>query len=335
MTRGDGPIGIGLIGAGWWGERHATAIARAGGLRLVASCRENAQAIDGFAARHGGAGYRRIDDLLADPAIEAVVIATPHHLHEAHAVAALAAGKHVLLEKPMATSVAACDRIAAAARQAGTELALGHTMRFFAPLVAAKAVLDRGELGAVRFARGSMIKLWMEPNRRPWHHDPACGGGLLLTAGIHVVDAVLWLIGAPLRHVHGVIATGFHAMAADDIAQLTLRFDGGALASISSVGYTDGAPVIAFELVCERGTMIITPGSGVRIGQGGIWRDLSVVMPADVAEDALIEEWRAFARTVRQGAPPAVDALAGRRVIACLEAGFESARLSREVDLAP
>lgn len=333
MTADGRPIGIGLIGAGWWGEQHARAIARAGGVRLVASCRADAQRIDDFTVGHGGVGRRGIDELLADPAVEAVVIATPHHCHEAHARAALNAGKHVLLEKPMATSVAACDRIAATSKQTGMVTFLGHTMRFFAPLAAAKACIDRGELGRVRFARGAMIKLWMEPNRRPWHLDPACGGGLLLTAGIHVVDAVLWLVDAPVRRVHAVVATEFHAMAADDLAQLTLRFAGGALACISSVGYADGAPSIGIELVCERGTMIISPASSVRIGQGGSWRNLPVAMPGDVVEDALVEEWRAFARAVRRGERPAVDVIAGRRAVACIEAGFESARRGREIEV--
>ncbi|MBL8699727.1 MAG: Gfo/Idh/MocA family oxidoreductase [Alphaproteobacteria bacterium] len=330
----DGALGIGIIGAGWWGGQHARAIARAEGVRLVAACRGDG-GVEDFVAAHGGTAHRSVEGVLADRAVDAVVVATPHHLHEAHAIAAARAGKHILLEKPMAPGTAACSRIIAAARATGVVLVLGHSLRFAAPLAAAKAWLDGGEFGAVRFARGAMIKLWMEANRRPWHLEPASGGGLLLTAGIHTLDAVLWLVGAPVRDVHAVVATGFHPMRVDDLAQLTLRFEGGAIGSVTSVGYRDGAPSGGIDLVCERGTIAIDPGRGVRLGQAAKWRDLPMALPADVPGQALVEEWRAFARAVRGEAAPAVDGEAGRRVVACIEAAFESARRGVTVEVAP
>ena len=112
--RGMTSIGVGLIGAGSFGAQHAMALPLAGGFHLVGACRESPQGLDDFIARHGGRAYRGMADLLADPAVEAVVIATPHDRHEEAAVAAARAGKAILLEKPLAPTLEACDRIAAA-----------------------------------------------------------------------------------------------------------------------------------------------------------------------------------------------------------------------------
>ncbi|MBM3521780.1 MAG: Gfo/Idh/MocA family oxidoreductase [Alphaproteobacteria bacterium] len=329
------PLNVGILGAGYFGARHASAMARTGGCRLVAACRSEPDSLARFVGTHGGTPYRRIEELLADPAVEAVVIATPHHLHEAHAVAAARARKHILLEKPMASSLAACLRIAAAAREAGIVLMLGHTLRFAAPMAAAKAAIERGEIGPVRFARGALVKLWMEANRRDWHLDPARGGGMLFTAGIHWLDAVMWLVGEPVEAVQAALGARFHEQRVDDLAQITLRFRGGAIGAVTSLGYRDGAVGTAIEVVGDRGVLAIEPARGLRLGTGGQWRDLPVTLPAAVMEEALAEEWRAFIRAVRGGEAPAVDAAAGGRVVACIEACFESARLGREIAVAP
>src|SRR5262245_58256279 len=115
-------IGVGIIGAGFFGEVHARAIAAVPGLNVAAVCREDVAAARTFASRHGGNAYGSFEALLDDPAVTAVVISTPHHLHAQMAIAAARAGKHILLEKPMAPTLAECDAINAAAAQAGIHL---------------------------------------------------------------------------------------------------------------------------------------------------------------------------------------------------------------------
>src|SRR5690606_23683958 len=97
-------IGVGIIGAGHFGAVHAKALAGVSGARLVAACRNDAAGIGSFTQAHGGKPYTDWRALLDDGAVDAVVIATPHDLHRDIAIAALDAGKHVLLEKPMAVS---------------------------------------------------------------------------------------------------------------------------------------------------------------------------------------------------------------------------------------
>jgi predicted dehydrogenase len=114
MTTGT-RIGVGIIGAGWFGARHAVALRAAGGFDLVGACREGASpGLDAFVAEYGGIAYPDATALLADPRIDAVVIATPHDTHAALSGAAARAGKAILLEKPMAPDLFQCDAIAAA-----------------------------------------------------------------------------------------------------------------------------------------------------------------------------------------------------------------------------
>ncbi len=335
MTGGRTSLGIGIIGAGHFGARHAAALTKAGGFHVAAACRQDAAALAAFVAAHGGRAHRDVAALLADPDVDAVVVASPHHLHEAHAIAAAHAGKPMLLEKPMAPDLASCDRIAAAARAAGVGLMLGHTLRFAAPVAAAREAIARGEIGEPRFGRAAMIRIWMQANRRDWHMDRRQGGGMLLTAGIHALDALLWLMPAPPRRVHAAIATRFHDMQADDVAQLTIRFADGAIGSVTSVGYRDGGPVGGIEIMGTRGALTLDPAKGVRLARDGVWADWPADPPANALGEALVEEWRAFGRMLRDGAPPAVDAEAGRLAIAVIAAALESSAHGAEVDVAP
>src|SRR6202008_411372 len=110
---------VGILGAGFFGAYHARAIAQASGAHLVAVCAEEQGIAEAFARDHGGKPYGDWRALLDDATVGAVAIAAPHHLHYSLAVAALEAGKHVLLEKPMALSVPECNRIVAAAERSG------------------------------------------------------------------------------------------------------------------------------------------------------------------------------------------------------------------------
>ena len=182
-------------------DRHAQALAALDDVRLVAATRTNPVALAEFTARYGGRGYTDLNAVLADPAVDAVVIATPHHLHTVAVEAAAQAGKHILLEKPMAPTLAECDRILAAADQAGVTLMLGHTSQFAPAYQLAKQMLDGGELGEIVLGVSTMSKFWFEPNRRDWHLDRQTGGGMWLTAGIHCLDRLTWLVGSPVARV--------------------------------------------------------------------------------------------------------------------------------------
>ena len=322
---------VGIIGAGHFGAAHARALAEVGTARLVAACRNDEAGLAAFCGAFGCRGYRDYRDLLADPGIEAVVIAVPHHLHAEVAIAAAQAGKQIMLEKPLAPTVADCRRILAAAQAAGVALMPGHTMRFSLPFLAARAIIDRGEIGRMRFGSSRMIKLWMEPNRRDWHLDPARGGGMLFTAGIHALDRLLAYAGRRATHVSAVTATGFHDQRADDSALILLRFGDAAAGQVASIGYREGAFISGDEIVCDEGVLRIDFFRGVELGRGQRWEAVSGSYEDGISGRALERQWQAFAEAVRSGSPPPGTGADGLHVVACIEAAFRAARERREV----
>jgi phthalate 4,5-cis-dihydrodiol dehydrogenase len=166
-------IGVGIIGAGHFGAVHARALAGLGNARLVAACRNDVSAVGLFLAEHGGRAYTDWRALLDDPSVDVVVIATPHDLHRDIAIACLAAGKHVMLEKPMAVTIEDCDAIAEAAAMAPGALMIGHVPRYFAPMQAAIEIIASGRIGRPVAGTSAFIKLWMEGNRQLWHLSAA------------------------------------------------------------------------------------------------------------------------------------------------------------------
>lgn len=324
-------IGIGIIGAGHFGAAHARALREVSDARLVAACRNDAKGLADFTAEFGGRGYLDYRELLADPDVDAVVVALPHHLHTDVAIACAEAGKHIMIEKPVAPTVAECQRIIAAAKAAGVVLMPGHTMRFTLPYLAARKLIDDEGLGVMRYGSSRMIKLWMEGNRRDWHLDPATGGGMLFTAGIHALDRLLAFAGRRATHVSAITGTTFHEQKADDAALLLLRFGEEAAGQVASIGYADGAFISGDELVFDGGVLAVDFFKGVSLGRELKWQPVENSIELDVAGRGLIRQWQAFVSAVRDGTEPPVTAEDGMHVVACIEAAFKASRERREV----
>lgn len=325
--------GIGIIGAGHFGAVHARAIAEVEGLEVVAACRSDKAALAAFTDRFGGRGYASWRDLLADPKVDAVVIATPHNLHEEITIAASEAGKHILLEKPMAPSFKACQAMNTAVDQAGIQFMVGHVMHFALPCLAAKAVLDSGQLGRPVLGSSWMIKLWMESNRQSWHLSRESGGGMLMTAGIHALDRLVWLMGQEVSGVTAMMGTHFHEQEADDTAMLGLRFADGGVGQVQSVGYRNGAVGFAMDLVCEQGNLRIDFDTGTWVGQGGNWTKLDNSFEPDWMHHAVVREWQALQAAIRGEAEVPVTGKYAGHIVAIIEAAYRADQLRQEVSV--
>lgn len=322
----------GIIGAGSYGEQHARAIAALDNVQLVAAARTNAAALAQFTEQFGGKGYADYNELLADPAVNVVVIATPHHHHTEIAVKAAQAGKHILLEKPMAPTLAECQQIADAAQSAGVQLMLGHVNHFAHAYQVAKSILESGEMGEVVQGSATMQKYWMEGNRRAWHMDRATGGGVWMTVGIHPLDRLVWLVDAPVTSVAAQFGTRFYEQAADDVGLVFLRFANGAAGTVVSTGYAQGAPKHLTELTCTRGMLNVDYTSGVHIGQDETWRQIPESVPqGDWMLDALVNEWRGFLGALDSGSEPPVSADFALHIMEVLFAAEESSREQHEI----
>jgi phthalate 4,5-cis-dihydrodiol dehydrogenase len=327
-------MNVGILGAGFFGEKHAQALSHVDGMRLVASCRTRRDEVEAFAARYGGAAYTDPHALLADPRVDAVVVATPHATHAGLVEAAAAAGKHVLVEKPMAQTPTECRRILAAVERAGVTLRVGHVTQFSRAYRIAKQLLEAGELGTPVAGVATMRKLWQDPGRRAWHLDRRLGGGVLLTGGVHAIDRLTWLLGARATRVSAIVGTRFHEQPADDAAVLFVRYEGGAAGVVFSIGYRDGAPRHDTELTCTRGILRVDSVAGVSIGRGEAWHEVPDSGDRAWIDEALVAQWRAFGDAVA-GRGGGVTGAFALHVMDVLFAAEASAAAGREVDVEP
>ena len=330
-------LNIGIIGAGFFGEKHAQAIAALNDAQVVAATRNDPAALTAFTQRFGGRGYSDYRVLLADPTVDAVLIATPHHLHTAIAIDAAQAGKHILLEKPMAPTLAECDQILQAVDAADVRLMVGHINQFAPTYRMAKAMIASGETGEVVHGVSTMNKLWMESNRRDWHLDRSTGGGMWLTAGMHCLDRLTWLVGSRAQSVSAQFGARFHDQQADDVGMIFLRYANGAVGTVISTGYRTGAPTHLTELTCTKGMLKISYDAGIQIGRDEHWQlipeSVAPAMTQNWMATALIDEWRSFITAIETGSETAVTGAYARHVMATAFAAEESSRLCREVDV--
>ena len=226
---------LGLIGYGLWGRHHAAAIAAAPGATLAAiACATEATAAAAARELPGVPVEIGYSALLARPDVEAVVVVVPNHQHAEVGVAALEAGKDVLLEKPMATTVEGCDRLIAAARAGGRVLTIGHELRLSTQFGRVKALIDAGDIGLPTYASFSLFRFPFRPGSGGWRHGAARVGSWILEEPVHFFDFVMWYfesLGDPVS-VRAAGSAGAGAGLAESFTAV-LRFAGGAHAVIT------------------------------------------------------------------------------------------------------
>jgi phthalate 4,5-cis-dihydrodiol dehydrogenase len=325
---------IGIIGAGDYGAQHARAIAEIDRAQVVAASRTNKAALVDFTARYGGIGYTDYNDLLADTAVDVVVIATPHHHHTEIAVAAARARKHILLEKPLAHTPQDCRKIVDAVQTAGVKFMVGHVNHFVPAYRVAKQMIDSGEMGEVVHGLATMQKYWMVDNRREWHLNRETGGGVWLTVGIHPLDRLTWLVNSPVTTVSAQFGTRFHDQGADDAAMVFLRYANGTAGTVVSTGYQVGAPKHLTELTCTRGMLNIDYETGVLVGRDESWRTVPESLPnGDWMHEALVEEWRQFIRSIVDDTQTPVPADFASHIMDVAFAAEQSSQARRELQI--
>ena len=231
------PVRFGLIGYGLWGRHHATAIAAAPGATLGAiACASAATAAAAARDFPGVATHVGYPALLARPDIDAVAVVVPNHLHAEVGVAALEAGKDVLLEKPMATTLEGCDRLLAAARAGGRVLSVGHELRLSTQYGRIKALLDAGAIGAPSYIAFSLFRFPFRPGSHDWRYDPARVGSWILEEPVHFFDFVMWYfegLGDPLSVQALGSGAGDRGAGLSQSFSAVLKFPGGAHAVIT------------------------------------------------------------------------------------------------------
>jgi predicted dehydrogenase len=230
----DGAIGIGVVGAGLWGEAQAKVFATHHNARLAGVCDVDPGRARSLAEKFGVPSYGAIDDLLRDPSLDAVAIATPDFAHRAPAVAAANAGKHIFLEKPLATTLEDVEAIAEAVTRNGVTIVVDFHSRWSPAIVATKRSIERGELGTIVSAYMRLNDTIAVPTEMlSW----AAKSSILWFLGSHAVDTLRWLTGREVKSVYSRSRSGVLAgMGIDvpDLYQSMLEFEDGTIATLEN-----------------------------------------------------------------------------------------------------
>lgn len=204
---------------------------------LVAASDPRAEARAQFTKDFSGRTYEQVEALCSDPDVEVIYIATPHQFHVHHVKLAAAYGKHVLVEKPMALSLADCQTMIEVMRVAGKQLLVGHSHSYDAPYLKTHELIESGEFGAVRMINAMNFTDFLYRPRRPEELDTQQGGGVVFSQAAHQVDIVRLLGGGRVRTVRSVVGQWDPARPTEGAYSTLLTFENGAFASMTYSGY--------------------------------------------------------------------------------------------------
>ena len=326
---GVGDVGVGVIGVGLMGRRHAENVARVGGAKLLAIYDANASVSERVARELDARSRDSVDELLSHDGVDAVVIASPAHAHEAHALAALAAGKDVLLEKPIAPTLDAADRILAAAATSKARLQIGFMRRYDPAYAEAASVVRSGKLGAVRFFKG------VDRDRDAPSGPPGSlpRSNIFAESAIHDFDVARWVTGDEVAGVRATALTLAPDAPGPDLALADLRFSSGAAANVETYRGARYGYDIRAEIVCSEGTVCVggfaQRSVEILLPDGGR-HDLSPGFLERFA-DAYLFELRDFLAGTRYRHPPRVSGEDGRQALAIALACDRACDEGREV----
>lgn len=307
-------IRLGIAGLGRAFMLMLPTFIRHPGLRLVAAADPREAARDCFGRDFAARAYETVDELCADPEVEAVYVATPHQFHLAHVRAAAARGKHVLVEKPMAVSLADCREMIAATRAAGVHLLVGHSHSFDLPYLRTRALIQSGEFGRVRMIHALNFTDYLYRPRRPEELDTAQGGGAIFAQAPHQVEIVRLLAGSPIRSIRAVTGAWDPARKTEGAYTALMIFEDGGAASLTYNGYghfdTD-------ELCGWIGEM----GDDRNSAEYGAARARLRTVRSP-AEEAVLKDRRAYGTTMnaeqaRRALPPAAHNHFGFVMVSC------------------
>ncbi len=351
------PFRIAIVGCGSIAPTHAAAIEamQERGVTLAAVCDLVAERAEDLAGRFH-CPNTSFESVLSDASIDAVSVCTPSGLHADHAVLALEAGKHVIVEKPMDISLAACDRMITAANAAGRQLGVISQHRFDPASQRVAAALRAGELGRliVVDARIPWYRTQEYYDSGDWRGTWALdGGGCLMNQGIHTADLMRWLCG-PVSRIHATMKTAAHErIEVEDLLVATVEFESGALGTLmaSTALYpgfparlalhgTEGTAVIegdrllAFEV---RGADALQPEAAhshaIQVAMGGTRSAVANAGNLAAAAggsqewgDAHRSQLSEFVDACREGRSPAIDGIEGRKAVEIVISLYASAR---------
>jgi predicted dehydrogenase len=340
---------IGIVGAGAFGQRHIQTISREPLCEVVAIADPTPQAAN-LATKSGFAYYAGYDEMLANAKLDAAIIATPNAMHVPAGLACAAHGVHMLIEKPIAETVAAAKVLCDAAQQAGVALLVGHHRRYNPIIAKAREIVQGGNLGRLI----AVTAMWMleKPANYydvAWRTETAGGGPILINL-VHDIDDLRFICGE-IGSVQAMTANVARGFSVEDTAAITLRFAGGALGTITlsdavaapwSWELTSGEAAIypqrpenCYLFAGTEGSLAVPKLELWRYaGEKGWSAPLSCERLEVVPEDPQVRQLRHFCRVIRGEEAPLITGPDSTRTLAVTLAVSEAARSGQRIDLA-
>ncbi len=339
-------IGFGIIGTGAISAQHTAALRATIGARLVAVTDIIPERAQSFGEAQDVDWTTSVDELIGRKDINVINICTPSGTHPELALKAIAAGKHVIVEKPMALTLEDADRVIDAAREAKVKLAVISQRRFEIPVRRLKQAIEEGLLGRVVLGNAHIIFYRSEDYyslsdwRGTWAMD---GGGALMNQGIHTIDLLNWLVG-PVESVKAYTDTLAHNIEVEDVASAALRFASGALGTIQ--GTTAAYPGLfsRLEVMGDKGSVILQDSdvvfwslteriklfpeelTGPRVGSGA-------ASPGAISSAGHHAQFEDMIRAIREDREPMIGGQEARKAIEIILAVYESARTGETVTI--
>jgi UDP-N-acetyl-2-amino-2-deoxyglucuronate dehydrogenase len=349
MSQTKPVLGFGIIGVGMIADFHARALAEVPGAQLIGvASRQSTNAAE-FAHKHGAAfSTTSVDELVARPDIQAVCITTPSGAHLRPALAAIRAGKHVVIEKPLEITLDRADEILRAADAAGVKVMPIFQARFGEGARTLKAAIDAG-----RFGRMVLASAYVK-----WHRAPAYysgwkgtreldGGGACMNQGIHAIDLLQWLAGMPVEVFGWTTRRVHHGIEVEDTATAALRFPSGALGTIEASTALWPGWQRRIEICGETGSAMLEddrltkwdfrnpePGDEeIRNAKADADMRSGASAPNAISHQGHRRQLQNFVDVIRTGTTPAIAAWEARNAVALIRGIYDSAEQGRPVRL--
>jgi 1,5-anhydro-D-fructose reductase (1,5-anhydro-D-mannitol-forming) len=336
MNDRQGPVRWGFIGASTVAHEHMVNAVRLAGHEVAAIASGSRERATQFAAEHRiPFATGSVDALLGRGDVEAVYISSTNDRHCGQALAAAAAGKHVLCEKPLAIDVPDAQRMVQACRAAGVLLATNHHLRNAATHRALRDLVRSGAIGRPLFARIHHA-VYLRPLVQGWRiHDPGAGGGVIRDIVVHDVDALRFVLGSEPQEAMAMTQSAYLATEGlEDGVMAVLRFSDGLLAHVHAA-YTTRNTVTGFEILGDQGSLVARDVMTVQPVGSVMLRTADGERPVEVAQENLYARGVAlFGSALRGTGAPAATGEDGVRSLAAALAVAESAQSGQRVSIA-
>jgi predicted dehydrogenase len=337
-------IGIGLVGSGFMGRTSAETVSRYLRLARLVAITGGSRA-PSLAAEYGLSADRDLQTMLERSDVQAVMISTPHAVHVAEAVAAAQAGKHVLLDKPMATSLEDCDRIIAAAERTGVKVMIMFGQRFRDCNIAAHRLVREGAIGTVRMMEERQLNSGGLASLPPWQSLPE-NVGIFVGHAVHNIDRIRWITGAEVTsvsaQVHRDPATGIEVS-----TMALLSLSDGSMATIwaswdiAAPGFPHSAS--GAQIAGTTGNLDLDAYGELRLGrQGSGWEVVARQAPIDwagegalspVRMEAYRRQGQEFIDAILEDRAPSITVYDGRSAVEVAVAAYRSAQTGTTIHL--